>query len=435
MYRKAYQDLKRWKGSESRKPCILLGARQVGKTWLMREFGKREYGNVAYINCDTEPMTKTLFKNDYNLRRLLLGFQAITGETISEGETLIILDEIQEAPRALHALKYFCEEARGYHIMAAGSLLGVTLAHAESFPVGKVDMVRIFPMDFSEFLMANGEDKLCGVMQSGDYSLSDAFSGRLSQYLWQYYYVGGMPEVVCSFVRKGDLNEVRSLQSDILDAYRMDIAKHTDKTESVRIGQVLSSLPSQLARENRRFIYGAARKGGRAADFEVAIQWLVDAGLVYRVDRVSKVSVPLRFYEDLGAFKLFFLDVGLLCRMSDVPASVVLGEDEGLKEFKGMLAEEYVAQQLSAAGMELFYWSNDRTPAELDFVIQYGSEAYPIEVKSGTNVRGKSIAQYVKDNPGKKGFRFSMLGYCEQDWLTNIPLYAVPFWAVNRHPL
>ena len=290
-------------------------------------------------------------------------------------------------------------------------------------------------MDFSEFLMANGEDKLCGVMQSGDYSLSDAFSGRLSQYLWQYYYVGGMPEVVCSFVRKGDLNEVRSLQSDILDAYRMDIAKHTDKTESVRIGQVLSSLPSQLARENRRFIYGAARKGGRAADFEVAIQWLVDAGLVYRVDRVSKVSVPLRFYEDLGAFKLFFLDVGLLCRMSDVPASVVLGEDEGLKEFKGMLAEEYVAQQLSAAGMELFYWSNDRTPAELDFVIQYGSEAYPIEVKSGTNVRGKSIAQYVKDNPGKKGFRFSMLGYCEQDWLTNIPLYAVPFWAVNRHPL
>lgn len=407
----------------------MLGARQVGKTWLMREFGNNEYANVAYINCDSEPLTKELFQSDYDINRLLIGFQAITGQSVNKDSTLIILDEIQETPRGLHSLKYFCENAPEYHVMAAGSLLGVTLAQQESFPVGKVDMMNLYPMDFEEFLDAIGQHNLCDIMRNNDRQLIETFSMKLSELLFQYYYVGGMPEAVSSFVKNADLLEVRKIQATIIDAYRKDISKHTTKTESVRIGQVLSSLPSQLAKENKRFIYGVAKKGGRAADFEIAIQWLVDAGLVYKVNRLSKVAVPLKFFEELEAFKLFFLDTGLLGCMSGVPASLLLNPANALNEFKGMLAEQYVAQQLKAAGIDLFYWSNDKTPAELDFVIQRNGEAVPIEVKAGSNVRGKSIARFVEQNPGKRGVRFSLLGYRQQDWLTNIPLYEVPFFA------
>lgn len=431
MRRKVYGRMLDWKVSRNRKPLLLLGARQVGKTWLMREFGANEYENVAYINCDTDPLTKELFQNDYDISRLLLGFQAVTGEVIKEGSTLIILDEIQEAPRGLHSLKYFCEIAPEYHIMAAGSLLGVTLAHSESFPVGKVDMLKVYPMDFEEFLDAIGQKTLCEIASSQDNALLDTFSTKMTEFLSQYYYVGGMPEVVKSFVDKTDLAEVRALQSNIIDAYRRDIAKHTTKTEAIRIGQVLASLPSQLAKENKKFIYGVAKKGGRAADFEIAIQWLIDAGLIYKVSRVNKVSVPLRFYEDISSFKLFFLDVGLLCCMAGMPVSLLLRGSDIQLQYKGMIAEEYVAQQLAAAGFELYYWSNERTPSELDFVIQLGAEAVPVEVKAGTNVKGKSIAQFVKDNPGQRGLRFSLLGYKQQEWLTNIPLYALPFWGYS----
>ena len=429
MYRKAYNQLTKWKSSPYRKPMIMLGARQVGKTWLMRKFGEAEYENVAYINCDSEPLTKDLFQNDYDINRLLLGLQAITGQPVKRKSTLIILDEIQETPRALHSLKYFCENAPEYHIIAAGSLLGVTLSQNESFPVGKVDTMHLYPMDFEEFLMASNQSALCDIIRNGDRDLIDTFSQKLTELLFQYYYVGGMPEVVKNFSKNSDLLEVRNLQETIIDAYRRDISKHTTKTESVRIGQVLSSLPSQLAKENKRFIYGAAKKGGRAADFEVAIQWLVDAGLVYKVNRLTKVAMPLKFYEDLEAFKLFFLDTGLLGCMSQVPSSVILNPANTLTEFKGMLAEQYVAQQMKAAGMSLYYWSNDRTPAELDFVTQWHDDVLPIEVKAGTNVRGKSIAQFVEKNPGKKGVRFSLMGHREQEWLTNLPLYEVPFWA------
>jgi len=411
---------------------MLLGARQVGKTWLMREFGLSEYENIAYINCDTEPLTKELFQGDYDIRRLLLGFQAITGEQINPGTTLVILDEIQEAPRGLHSLKYFCENAPEYHVMAAGSLLGVTLAQSESFPVGKVNMLNIYPMDFEEFLEAIGQKNICEILKRHDYDLASAFSVKLTEYLYQYYYVGGMPDVVKLFSEKGNLIEVRELQTAILEAYRKDISKHATKTEAARIGQVLSSLPSQLAKENKRFIYGVAKKGGRAADFELAIQWLKDAGLVHKVSRVSKIELPLKFYEDVSSFKLFFLDVGLLCCMTGVPATAMLAGGDAIKEYGGMMAEEYVAQQLASAGMNMYYWSNDRTPAELDFVVQYKDEAYPIEVKSGTNVRGKSIAQFVKNNPDRQGIRFSLLGYKEQEHLINIPLYMVPFWAEEK---
>ncbi len=399
----------------------------------MKEFGRSEYENVVYINCDTEPLTKELFLNDYDIRRLLMGFQAISGETINEHSTLIILDEIQEAPRGLHSLKYFCENAPDYHVMAAGSLLGVTLSQNESYPVGKVDILKIYPMDFEEFLYGIGQKSLCDAVLSHDNELISAFSGRLAEFLRQYYYVGGMPEVVKSFAEKGDLNEVRKLQIAITDAYRRDISKHSSKTESVRIGQVLASLPAQLARENKKFIYGAVKKGSRAADFEMAIQWLTDAGLVYKVNRLKKIALPLRFYEEMDVFKLFFLDVGLLGCMAGLPATVIIENSDALTEYKGMMTEQYVAQQLIAAGIDLFYWSNDRTPAELDFVIQLNDEVYPIEVKATTNVRGKSVAQFIKDNPGKRGLRFSLLGYREQENLTNYPLYTLPFYFGASH--
>lgn len=429
MKRKIYKNLLKWKSSSVRKPLLLLGARQVGKTWVMKEFGKNEYENVIYINCDEEPLTKELFKQDYDISRLLLSFQTISGQSVNPHTTLIILDEIQEAPRGLHSLKYFCEKAPDYHIMAAGSLLGVTLSQKESFPVGKVDILRMFPMDFEEFLEAINQIGLKEILGNGDWELINSFSEKLIEYLFQYYYVGGMPEVVKSFIENNDLLEVRSLQNNILTAYRNDISKHSSKSESVRIGQVLNCLPAQLAKENKKFIYGLVKKGGRAAEFELAIQWLIDAGLVYKVNRVNKLSVPLKIYEDFGSFKLFFLDVGLLGCLAEVPAVSILLDREKLSEYKGMMTEEYVAQQLSAAGLSLFYWSNDKTPSELDFVIQVDGEVYPIEVKAGKNVRGKSLSQCLSQNPGMKGFRFSLLPYIEQAQLTNIPLYALPFYV------
>ena len=427
MKRKLYKQLLEWKDSGARKPLLILGARQVGKTWLMKEFGAREYDNIAYINCDDEPLTRELFSNDYDINRLLLGFQAITGQQIAKGRTLIILDELQEAPRGLHSLKYFQEKAPEYHIMAAGSLLGVTIAGQESFPVGKVDMLHLYPMNFEEFLMALNEDALCSILQSKDYQLARSFFEKFKGLLQQYFLVGGMPEIVKAFVDRNDITEVRRLQTDILEAYRRDISKHSSKQESVRIGQVLSSLPSQLARENKKFLFGAAKPGGRAAEFEIAIRWLIDAGLVYKIPRVSKVANPLSFYEDLTAFKLFFLDVGLLCCMSGISPSSLLLDDNSFVEFKGMIAEEYICQQLISLGYKPFYWTNDKSSAELDFIIDMNGKAVPIEVKASVNVRSKSLTQFLKDNTDFSGLRFSLADYIHQDRLTNYPLYAVPF--------
>ena len=428
MKRKIYSQLLEWKNSKVRKPLLLLGARQVGKTWIMKEFGRNEYSNMVYINCDNEPLTKNLFTIDYDIKRLLLSFQAISGETIVPGQTLIILDEIQESPRGIHSLKYFCENAPEYHIMAAGSLLGVTIAGQESFPVGKVDMLHLYPMDFAEFLEAMGEGKLKNLLEMRNPALVEPFSEKLIDILRQYCFVGGMPEIVKSFQDSCDLNTVRRLQSDIVEAYRRDISKHTSKHESIRIGQVLSSLPSQLAKENKRFIFNVIKHGARSAEYEMAIQWLIDAGLVYKIPRVSKVAAPLNFYEDLSAFKLFFIDIGLLGCMSNIDPSAILLNPDLLSEFKGMMTEEYVCQQLISAGFNLFYWSNDRTPAELDFIVNSSVGPRPIEVKAATNVRSKSLSQFIKNNPDIKGIRFSLAGYIQQDWLTNYPLYSIPFY-------
>ena len=428
MNRQIYNELKRWKTSQDRKPLVLLGARQVGKTWIMRHFGAQEYESVAYINCDDEPRAKELFTPDYDMDRILLSIQVITGVKVLPGKTLVILDEIQELERGLHSLKYFYEKSPQYHVMVAGSLLGITLGRGESFPVGKVDMLHMYPMNFSEFLDAMGKTELIALIHSKEWQVIELMRDKFEYLLRQYYYVGGMPKVVSKYVSNGDLAEVRKEQMAIVDAYRRDISKHTTNRESMRIGQVLDSLPSQLARENKKFVYGAVRKGARAADFELAIQWLVDAGIVLRVHRISEARMPLKFYEQLDAFKLFLLDCGLLACMADTAADQMLVDNKVFIEFKGTFTEQYVAQELVSMGIKPYYWSNDRTPAEIDFVVQQDGKAIPIEVKASTNVRSKSLAQFIKDNEGLKGLRLSLCSYIDQSWMENIPLYALEGW-------
>ena len=425
MKRKIYEQLLKWKESNGRKPLILLGARQVGKTWIMQHFGQEEYAKVAYINCDDEPRMRQLFELDYNIDRILMTIQAITGTKVTPNDTLIVLDEIQETPRALHCLKYFCEKAPEYHIMVAGSLLGVTLGKGESFPVGKVDMLYIYPMDYEEFLCATGNERLLDILHSKDWSLTDMMMPKLTELLRQYYFVGGMPAVVSSFVENTDLRQVRTLQQNILDAYRRDISKHTTAVESVRIRQVLDSLPGQLAKENKKFVYGAVRKGSRAKDFELAIQWLLDAGIAYKVNRIKEPTLPLKFYEDFDAFKLFLLDCGLLACMADAPADQMLIGNNVFTEFKGAFTEQYVMQQLKAIGLSPYYWSNAKTPAEIDFIVQNGTRIVPIEVKAEENVRARSLAQFIKDHQALKGLRISMKGYADQGWMENIPLVGI----------
>lgn len=395
-------------------PLILLGARQVGKTWIMQNFGKQEYEKVAYVNCDDEPEMQQLFAADYDIDRILLTLQAITGTKITPGDTLVILDEIQETPRGLHCLKYFQEKAPDYHIMVAGSLLGVTLGRGESFPVGKVDMLPMYPMDFEEFLTATGNESYVELLQTKEWTLTDVLLPKLTELLRQYYYVGGMPGVVAKYIANADLAQVRKLQQAILEAYRRDISKHTTTAESTRIRQVLDSLPMQLVKENKKFIYGAIRKGARAKDFEMALQWLLDAGIVYKVNRIREPRMPLKFYEDADAFKLFLLDCGLLACMADAPANQMLVGDNVFAEFKGAFTEQYVLQQLKAAQLSPYYWSNAKTPAEIDFVLQHAGRIIPVEVKAEKNVRSRSLAQFIKEHPELKGARFSMQGYTDQ---------------------
>ena len=426
MQRDILDELKAWKKRSDRKPLLVLGARQVGKTWIMKEFGRTEYQNVAYINCDEEPLAQQLFLSDYNIDRILLTLQAITGEKIVPEETLIILDELQEAPRGLHCLKYFQEKAPQYHVVSAGSLLGITLNRAESFPVGKVDMIKMYPMSFSEFVRASGQDQLAEILLT-EWATIDILSSKYIDLLRQYYFVGGMPEVVSSFFLNKDLEEVRRKQAEILDAYRRDISKHTSKAESVRIGQVLNSLPSQLAKENKKFIYGMLRSGARAADYELAIQWLIDAGIVHKVSRVRELRQPLKFYEDLSAFKLFLLDCGLLGCMADAKAVQMLVGDSAFVEFKGAFTEQFVLQQLVSSHIVPYYWSNDKTPAEIDFVIETDTHVVPVEVKAGTNVRSRSLSTFVTSHPelNLRPVRLSMLPYKNQGWMENVPLYGI----------
>ncbi|NDV58406.1 ATP-binding protein [Bacteroides sp. 519] len=427
MERKIVKKLRIWKDEPQRKPLILLGARQVGKTWIMKHFGELEFENVAYINCDEEPLAEELFASDYNIPRILLTLQAITSTKIEAGKTLIIFDELQEVKRGLHSLKYFQENAPQYHVIAAGSLLGITIGRGESFPVGKVNLLHMYPLDFEEFLMAMGETSLSNLFHQPDWEPLNILRTKYIDLLRQYYYVGGMPEVVDSYINNYDLQEVRVKQNEILDAYRRDISKHTSATDSMRIGQVLQSLPSQLAKENKKFIYNVLKKGARATEYELAIQWLIDAGIIHKVCRVKELQMPIKFYEDLGAFKLFLLDCGLLGCMVDAPASQMLVGNNVFKEFKGAFTEQFVLQQLVTMGISTYYWSSESTPAEIDFVIQMDKRVIPIEVKAEENVRAKSMYEYIKSHPqySLKGLRISMLGYQDQDWMENIPLFGI----------
>ncbi len=428
MERSIYSSLKKWKESPTRKPLILQGARQVGKTYILKEFGAREYSEVVYINCDDNNDMQNMFV-DYDVDRIIRSLSAISGVSIKPSTTLLILDEIQEVERGLASLKYFCEKAPEYHVAVAGSLLGITLHEGTSFPVGKVDMLYMYPMDFEEFLLAMGKEQLVELLRSNSWTALTPLRGMLTELLRQYYFVGGMPEAVKAYVERGDIWEVRSIHSKIIDAYRNDMSKHAPKQQVQRINMVWNSIPSQLARDNKKFIYGALRKGARANDFEIAIQWLVDSGLVHKVHRISKPVVPLKFYEDMSSFKLFLLDCGLLGALSETPPEQILIGDNVFEEYKGAFTENYVLQQLKSLPRTfVYYYSNDNSTLEIDFVVQHDTHIIPIEVKAEENLRAKSLRQFVTDNPGLHGVRFSMSDYLEQDWLTNVPLWAVK-WA------
>lgn len=428
MERSIYSSLKKWKESPTRKPLILQGARQVGKTYILKEFGAREYSEVVYINCDDNNDMQNMFV-DYDVDRIIRSLSAISGVSIKPSTTLLILDEIQEVERGLASLKYFCEKAPEYHVAVAGSLLGITLHEGTSFPVGKVDMLYMYPMDFEEFLLAMGKEQLVELLRSNSWAALTPLRGMLTELLRQYYFVGGMPEAVKAYVERGDIWEVRSIHSKIIDAYRNDMSKHAPKQQVQRINMVWNSIPSQLARDNKKFIYGALRKGARANDFEIAIQWLVDSGLVHKVHRISKPVVPLKFYEDMSSFKLFLLDCGLLGALSETPPEQILIGDNVFEEYKGAFTENYVLQQLKSLPRTfVYYYSNDNSTLEIDFVVQHDTHIIPIEVKAEENLRAKSLRQFVTDNSGLHGVRFSMSDYREQDWLTNVPLWAVK-WA------
>lgn len=428
MERSIYSSLKKWKESPTRKPLILQGARQVGKTYILKEFGAREYSEVVYINCDDNNDMQNMFV-DYDVDRIIRSMSAISGVSIKPSTTLLILDEIQEVERGLASLKYFCEKAPEYHVAVAGSLLGITLHEGTSFPVGKVDMLYMYPMDFEEFLLAMGKEQLVELLRNNSWAALTPLRGMLTELLRQYYFVGGMPEAVKTYVERGDIWEVRSIHSKIIDAYRNDMSKHVPKQQVQRINMVWNSIPSQLARDNKKFIYGALRKGARANDFEIAIQWLVDSGLVHKVHRISKPVVPLKFYEDMASFKLFLLDCGLLGALSETPPEQILIGDNVFEEYKGAFTENYVLQQLKSLPRTfVYYYSNDNSTLEIDFVVQHEAHVIPIEVKAEENLRAKSLRQFVTGNSGLHGVRFSMSDYREQDWLTNVPLWAVR-WA------
>lgn len=425
MERLIMSNLIAWKNKTDRKPLILLGARQVGKTYILKEFGRREFENVAYINCDNNTLVADLFTPDYNIGRIILTIGAITGVNILPGKTLIIIDEIQEVKRGLSSLKYFCENAPEYHVTVAGSLLGLTLHQGESFPVGKVNTLRMYPMTFDEFLLACGRTQMTELLKSGKWDVVKSLKSLFVQYLREYYLVGGMPEAVSKFVTTNDANAVREIQNEILDAYDKDISKHAPIEQTMRINQVWRSIPSQLAKENKKFIYGVIKKGARAKEYELAIQWLVDAGLVHKVNRVSSLGMPLKIHEDISAFKLFLLDCGLLGAMSQTPPAFLLLPNKE-NTAKGDFTENYVCCQMaSLRNLPIYYYSKDNSQLELDFVIQYGLGIYPVEVKAEENLQAKSLKTTLAENSSMHGLRFSMSDYREEKRMTNVPLYGV----------
>lgn len=426
MYRIAIEKLYKWKNSKRRKPLIIEGARQVGKTWLMKEFGKQAYADTVYINFDSNSRMADLFSADLDTDRLILGLELYAGRKINPDNTLLIFDEVQEIPRALASLKYFYENAPQYHIVCAGSLLGIALHQGTSFPVGKVDFLKLYPLSFSEFLMATGNERFAELLKNQDYEMIASFKQTYIDALKHYYFVGGMPEAVQSFAESKDFNEVRAIQKRILAAYEQDFSKHAPNEIVPKIRMLWNSIPSQLARENKKFIYGLVREGGRAREYETAIMWLSDCGLVHKVSRVNAAGIPLKAYEDLKAFKLFIVDVGLLGCMTGLRQRTLLDGDDLFVEFKGALTEQYVCQQLKTIeDLGIYYYTNDRGSCEIDFVVDTGEQIVPIEVKAETNLRAKSLKTYRERFEPELSVRTSMADYKKEDWLLNLPLYAI----------
>lgn len=426
MKRKIYKDLLKWKESRQRKPLIINGARQVGKTWILKEFGKNEYDNVAYINCDNNQAIRTMF-TDYDTERMIRVFSALSGERIVPGKTLLIIDEIQEAPMALTALKYFCENASGYHIAAAGSLLGISVHEGTGYPVGKTDEINLYPLSFKEFILANNKEILYEQMQNRRWEELSLLSEPLKDLLRQYYFVGGMPEAVSYYIESNDLQGTRNIQKRIIDDYDRDFSKHIPANLLSKVRMVWESIPSQLAKENKKFIYSALKKGGRAKEFEEAIQWLLDAGLVHKVNRVAKLAVPLKHYEQIDVFKFYMNDLGLLGAMADVPTKQILVDNRIFSEYKGSFTEQYIIQQAVSCGIKPYYFTNENSNVEIDMVIQ-ADDVHPVKIKAEENVKAKSLKSVIQKNPTLKGWRFSMLGYKDQEWMINIPLYLAEEW-------
>lgn len=415
-----------WKEKGSRKPLIIHGARQVGKTWLMKEFGKKYYAQTAYVNFESSKLLQSLFDENYNIARIITAIEIESGVKIDPTNTLIIFDEIQAAPGAITSLKYFCEEAPQYHIISAGSLLGVALHAHTSFPVGKVEFLNLYPLSFGEFLLAMNQRSLFDLLRSKDWSLIKSFKEKYIVLLREYYYVGGMPEAVSSFSQYKDFKEVRVIQKQILTSYEQDFSKHAPNEVIPRIRMLWHSIPAQLAKENKKFIYGAIRQGARAKEYEDALSWLIDCGLVYKVNRVTKPGLPLISYEELNAFKLFILDVGLLGAMGDLDVKTLLEGTRIFEEFKGALTEQYVLEQFKLQDdIKVAYWSSDTTNNEIDFLIQLANEVIPVEVKAEENLMAKSLRAYCQKYNPAIAIRTSMSDYRKEDWLVNIPLYAM----------
>jgi len=426
MKRTKLADLIAWKNSDSRKPLIIRGARQVGKTWLMQEFGKTQYAKTIYLNFEKNKRLKALFTDDFDIKRIIVALQAESGLTINAENTLLIFDEIQSVPEAITALKYFQEDTSGYNIIAAGSLLGVALHSDISFPVGKVVFMDLYPLTFLEFLDAIGENALVEILHSADWKLITAYKSKYIERLRQYYYVGGMPEAVLKFSGDSNFKEVRDIQKQILEAYEQDFSKHAPVNIVPRIRMLWNSIPSQLAKENRKFIYGIIKEGSRAKDYELALSWLIDCGQAHKVCRVTKPAIPLKAYEDRSAFKLFLVDIGLLTAMGDIDAKTLLEGNSIFSEFKGALTEQFVFQQLNSTDeYVIYYWAAERSTSEIDFLLQFNGRVIPVEVKAEENLQAKSLKVFMEKYGPEISIRTSMSDFRKQDRLTNLPLYAI----------
>ena len=428
MKRDIYNQLLNWKNKSQRKPLILNGARQVGKTYILKQFGQNEYKKFAFFSLDRDQKVIEVFEKGGNVPDILLALSAISEVDITPGNTLVVLDEIQNCPKALEALKYICEDAPDVHVIVAGSLLGLSLHHGVSYPVGKVEELRLYPMTFIEFLNAMGKSRLADIITTKNWDVMTLIEAEYISLLRQYYYVGGMPAAVLAHIEHRGLKEIREIQQQIITDYRRDFSKHAPEREVPRINMVWDSIPAQLAKENKKFVYGAVKKSARAADFEMAIQWLIDAGLAYKMPRVNSAKMPLKFYEDANAFKLFMLDVGLMGAMAETSAQSMLVGNDIFSEYKGAFTELYVYTQLKTLNLSLYYHSVDNSTIEIDFLTQWRDKVVPIEVKAEVNVKSKSLHTFINANPELKGIRYSMLPYKEQEWMTNIPLYACLAW-------